>query len=142
SGSYHIGTGSGRNLSALLHKRGGTAMTIFRHEMRRGRMALIIWTASIAFLFAVCIFMFPEMKGEMDQVSDVFSSMGNFSAAFGMDQVSLGTLTGFYAIECGNILGLGGALFAAMCGILMLSKEEKDHTAEFLYTHPVSRIQV
>ena len=117
-------------------------MTIFRHEMRRGRMALIIWTASIAFLFAVCIFLFPEMKGEMDQVSDVFSSMGNFSAAFGMDQVSFGTLTGFYAIECGNILGLGGALFAAMCGILMLSKEEKDHTAEFLYTHPVSRIQV
>lgn len=117
-------------------------MTIFRHEMRRGRMALIIWTASIAFLFAVCIFLFPEMKGEMDQVSDVFSSMGNFSAAFGMDQVSFGTLTGFYAIECGNILGLGGALFAAMCGILMLSKEEKDHTAEFLYTHPVSRIRV
>ena len=117
-------------------------MTIFRHEIRRGRTALIIWTASIAFLFAVCIFLFPEMKGEMDQVSDVFSSMGNFSAAFGMDQVSFGTLTGFYAIECGNILGLGGALFAAMCGILMLSKEEKDHTAEFLYTHPVSRIRV
>ena len=117
-------------------------MTIFRHEMRRGRTALIIWTASIAFLFAVCIFLFPEMKGEMDQVSDVFSSMGNFSAAFGMDQVSFGTLTGFYAIECGNILGLGGAFYAAMCGISMLSKEEKDHTAEFLYTHPVSRNQI
>ena len=42
------------------------------------------------------------MKGEMDQVSDVFSTMGNFSAAFGMDQVSFGTLTGFYAIECGK----------------------------------------
>ena len=52
-------------------------------------------TVSIAFLFAVCIFLFPEMKGEMDQVSDVFSTMGNFSAAFGMDQVSFGTLTGF-----------------------------------------------
>ena len=92
-------------------------MTIFRHELRQGRLSLIIWTASIAFLFAVCIFLFPEMKGEMDQVSDVFSAMGNFSAAFGMDQVNFGTLTGFYAIECGNILGLGGALYAAMCGI-------------------------
>ena len=117
-------------------------MTIFRHELRQGRTALIIWSASIAFLFAVCIFLFPEMKGEMDQVSDVFSSMGTFSAAFGMDQVSFGTLTGFYAIECGNILGLGGALYAAMCGISMMSKEEKDHTAEFLLTHPVSRVQV
>ncbi len=117
-------------------------MTIFRHELRRSRMALVIWTVSIAFLLALCIFLFPEMKGEMEQVSDVFSSMGNFSAAFGMDQVSFGTLTGFYAIECGNILGLGGAFYAAMCGISMLSKEERDHTAEFLYTHPVSRNQV
>ena len=50
-------------------------MTIFRHELRQGRLSLIIWTASIAFLFAVCIFLFPEMKGEMDQVSDVFSAM-------------------------------------------------------------------
>ena len=47
-------------------------MTIFRHELRQGRTALIIWTVSIAFLFAVCVFLFPEMKGEMDQISDVF----------------------------------------------------------------------
>lgn len=95
-----------------------------------------------------CIYRFPLRgmhlpvsgdEGEMDQVSDVFSAMGNFSAAFGMDQINFGTLTGFYAIECGNILGLGGALYAAMCGISMLSKEEKGHTAEFLLSHPVSR---
>lgn len=117
-------------------------MTVFRHELGQSRTALIIWTLSIAFLFAVCIFLFPEMKGEMNQVSDVFSTMGNFSAAFGMDQVSFGTLTGFYAVECGNILGLGGALYAAMCGISILSKEEKSNTAEFLFTHPVSRIRI
>lgn len=117
-------------------------MTIFRHELRQGCLGLIIWSISIAFLFAVCIFLFPEMEGEMEQVNDVFSTMGNFSAAFGMDQVSFGSLTGFYAIECGNILGLGGALYAAMCGISMLSKEEKDHTAEFLFIHPVSRFRI
>lgn len=117
-------------------------MTIFRHELYQGRIALIVWTVSIAFLFAVCIFLFPEMEGEMEQVSDVFSAMGNFSAAFGMDQVSFGTLTGFYAVECGNILGLGGALYSAICGISILSKEEKDHTAEFLFTHPVSRNRI
>ena len=117
-------------------------MTIFRHELRQGRLSLNIWTASIGFLFAVCIFLFPEMKGEMDQVGDVFPAMENFSAAFGMDQVSFGTLTGFYAIECGNILGLGGALYAAMCGGSMLSKEEKRHTTEFLLPHPVSRTRI
>ena len=115
-------------------------MTILKHEMRQGRNTLLIWTAAIGFLLAVCIFLFPEMESEMDEVSDAFSSMGSFSQAFGMDQVSFGTLLGFYSIECGNILGLGGALFAALCAVSMLSKEEKDHTGEFLLTHPVTRL--
>ena len=117
-------------------------MTILKHELRQGRISLIIWTVSIAFLMAVCIFLFPEMKGEMDEVSEIFSSMGSFSAAFGMDQVSFGTLPGFYAIECGNILGLGGAFFSALCAVQILAKEERDRTAEFLLTHPISRNQV
>lgn len=34
------------------------------------------------------------------------------------------------------------AFFAALCAISVLSKEEKEHTAEFLLTHPVSRVRV
>lgn len=117
-------------------------MTLFKHEMRQSRFSLIIWTASIGFLMAICILLFPEMKGEMDSVSDMFASMGSFSAAFGMDRISFGSLDGFYAIECGNILGLGGAFFAAFCAVTTLAKEEKDHTAEFLLTHPVSRASI
>ena len=82
------------------------------------------------------------MKEEMDGVSDMFASMGSFTEAFGMDKISFGTLTGFYAVECGNILGLGGAFFSALCGVSILAKEEKDHTAEFLLTHPVSRARI
>ena len=59
-----------------------------------------------------------------------------------MDRLNFGTLLGFYAVECGNILGLGGAFFASLCGIAVLSKEEKEHTAEFLLTHPVSRARI
>lgn len=117
-------------------------MTVIRHELKQSRISLIIWSVAIGFLLAVCIFMFPEMKGEMNEVSEVFSSMGSFTQAFGMDKVSFGTLLGFYAVECGNILGLGGAFFASLCAISVLSKEEKERTAEFLLTHPVSRVRV
>lgn len=117
-------------------------MTIFMHELKQNRKSLIIWTVAIAFLLATCIFLFPEMKGEMDSVSQVFSSMGGFSEAFGMDKVSFGTLVGFYSVECGNILGLGGAFFAALTAVTVLAKEERDHTGEFLLTHPVSRCGV
>ena len=88
-------------------------MTIILHELKQNRLSLIIWTSGIGFLLAVCILIFPDIKMESSGISNLFSSMGGFTAAFGMDKVNFGTLTGFYAIECGNILGLGGALYAS-----------------------------
>lgn len=117
-------------------------MTVFCHEMRRGALALAIWTVAISFMLSVCVFIYPEMAGEMDQISDMFADMGAFSDAFGMDQLNFGEFMGYFGIECGNTLGIGGALFAAILGISMLSKEEKEGTAEFLFSHPVSRSRV
>lgn len=117
-------------------------MTILRHELRLGRKAFIIWSGAVSFLLVVCIFLFPEMKGEMDNISTLFSDMGSFTAAFGMDKMNFGTLIGYYAIECGNVLGLGGAFFASLCAVAILCREEKERTAEFLLTHPVSRIRI
>lgn len=117
-------------------------MTLVKHELKQGKMSLIVWAASIIFLMVICVLLFPEMKGEMDSVGDMFASMGSFTQAFGMDRITFGSLLGFYAVECGNILGLGGAFFAAFYAVTMIAKEEKDHTAEFLLTHPVSRVRV
>lgn len=117
-------------------------MTLVKHELKTGKTSFLIWTAAIGFLLAVCIFLYPEMKGQMDGVSDMFASMGSFTEAFGMDRLNFGTLIGFYAVECGNILGLGGAFYAALCAVGILSKEEKEKTAEFLLTHPVSRKRI
>jgi len=117
-------------------------MKIFRNELRINRIPLLIWSLSIGLLIAACIFMYPSMKSEMDDVSKIFSAMGSFSAAFGMDQLNFGTLIGFYAVEGGSMLGIGGAFFAAVTAITSLMKEERDRTAEFLMTHPVSRARV
>ncbi len=117
-------------------------MIVVKHELRQGKTAFAIWTIAIAFLLSVCVLLFPEIKGEAETVGDVFSSMGSFTAAFGMDRLDFGTLIGFYAVECGNVLGLGGAFFASLIGIAALAKEEKGRTAEFLLTHPISRARV
>ena len=117
-------------------------MTLIKHELRQGWKSLLIWTISIGFFVAICVFMYPEMESEMENVNDMFSSMGSFTAAFGMDRLNFSALIGFYAVECGNILGIGGAFFAALLGISALAKEEKERTAEFLLTHPISRIRI
>lgn len=117
-------------------------MTVFFHELKRGRISLLIWSAAIAFMLAICVIIYPEMKSQMGDISAMFADMGSFSEAFGMNKINFGSFTGFFGVECGNVLGLGGAFFAAIIGISALSKEEKEHTAEFLLTHPVSRTAV
>ena len=114
-------------------------MAIWKHELKTGKLSLCIWSFAIAFLLAVCVLIYPEMEGQMGQISETFSQMGGFSQAFGMDKLNFGEFIGFFCVECGNVLGLGGALFAALTGIGVLSKEEKDHTVEFLLAHPVKR---
>lgn len=117
-------------------------MTIIKHELKQGKLAFLIWTAAVGFLLSVSVFLFPEMKGQMGDIGDMFASMGSFTEAFGMDQLNFGTLVGYYAVECGNVLGLGGAFYAAICAVSILSCEEKDGTAEFLLSHPVSRARI
>ena len=117
-------------------------MTLLKHELRQSWKSFLIWTLSIGFFVIICVFMYPEIKNDMENVNDMFSSMGAFTTAFGMDRLNFGTLIGFYSVECGNILGIGGAFFAAMISINALAKEEKKRTAEFLLTHPVSRSQI
>lgn len=117
-------------------------MVMIRHELKQGRMTLLIWTMVIAFMLALCVLIYPEMETQMGDVSSMFAEMGSFSAAFGMDRLNFGEFMGFFGVECGNILGLGGAFFAALLGISVLAKEEKGQTAEFLLTHPVSRREI
>lgn len=117
-------------------------MTIFFHELKRNKVSLMIWTTVIVLFVLMIVVIFPEMKKEMEGLNELFGSMGGFSAAFSMDRLNLGALLDFYSIEAGTVLCLGGAFYASMIGISSLAKEEKDHTADFLLSHPVNRQKV
>ena len=106
-------------------------MTLVKHELKQGKASFLIWTASIGFLLAICIFLFPEMKGQMDGINDIFASMGSFSEAFGMDRLNFGTLIGFYAVECGNILGLGGAFMRLFAPLAYSAKRKRKELRSF-----------
>ena len=114
-------------------------MALLKHELRQNKISLIIWSAVISFMLAICVLIYPEMATQMGDISDIFADMGSFSSAFGMDQINFGEFTGYFGVECGNVLGLGGAFFASIIGISALAKEEHGHTADFLLVHPISR---
>ncbi len=117
-------------------------MTLIRHELRQNKISLLIWTLALASFLMICIVIFPEIKPMMAQTNDLYASMGELGNAYNMESLDLGILKDYYAVESSSILGLGGALFAALAGIAVLAREEKNGTAEFLLTHPITRTQV
>ena len=117
-------------------------MTLFLHEIKRNKLSLIIWSAALAWMLGICVIIYPEMQTQMGDLGAMFSDMGAFSDAFGMDMLNFGEFMGYFGVEIGNSLGLGGALLAGIVGITALSKEERDGTAELLLTMPVSRTRI
>ena len=73
-------------------------MTLFLHEIKQNRLSFLIWTFSIALMLLICMMMFPEMNTGMEDMNNMFSNMGSFTQAFGMDRLNFGDVMGFYAI--------------------------------------------
>lgn len=116
--------------------------TLYLYEMKKGLKALLIWVAAVGGMGLCCILLFTSMEESMAEMAGNFSNMGAFSDAFGMSTLSIATLTGFFATEIGTIHSLGSCMFAASLAIVILSKEEDGHTAEFTFTLPISRGKV
>ena len=117
-------------------------ITILIKELKDNLKSLLIWAVCVGSMGLACILLFESMKEDMANMAESFSSMGAFSDAFGMSRLSIATLTGFYATEVGTIHALGGAMFAAILGTSMLSKEEDGHTGEFLFSLPITKGKV
>lgn len=117
-------------------------MIVFRHEMKMNLKSLIIWTLCVGGLCFGCILLYTSLEDSLQDIAEAYSNMGAMSVAIGMDKMSLATLTGFYATEIAMMHGLGGAMFAAILGTGMLSKEEAGHTAEFLNVFPLGRSSI
>lgn len=114
-------------------------MVFFKHEIRMARKALLIWSSIVGGMILVMMLMFPSMKEEMGKIAQSYANLGPFAEAFGLTKLQMGTAMGFYGIEAGAMLSLGGAMFAAITATAMLSKEEGGHTTEFIYVTPKSR---
>jgi len=117
-------------------------MTIVKHEFKHNWKSLLIWSAVIGGMIFMVMLIYPAIKDQIGAMQEAYANMGSFTAAFGMDKINFTTAMGFYGIEAGAMISLGGAMFAALTGAGVLSKEEGNHTAEFLLTHPISRKQI
>lgn len=118
-------------------------MNIYARELKAHRKSLVIWSVSMALLIA----------GGMGKYS---AGMGagaeGFNELIGALPQSLQKFFGVGVFDLSNVLDYFGVLFiylaliaavhAAMLGAGIISKEERDKTAEFLMVKPVSRTKI
>ena len=117
-------------------------MNIYRHELRAYRWHTIIWSASLCGLMILMMCFFPIFQKDVDAYTEM---MANFpeaiKAALGIVIDNFATPLGYYAF-CFTYTSLIAAIQAMNLGVGILSKEERERTADFLMTKPVSRVKI
>ena len=98
-------------------------MVLLKHELRGNLKSLLLWSGCVGFACFGCIWLFGGLEESMTQMAEAYGRMGAFSAALGLDRISVSTIEGFYATEVALIYAIGGAMFGAMTGACMLAKE-------------------
>jgi ABC-2 type transport system permease protein len=115
-------------------------MNLFKHEFISNFKSLLIWTVSLLFLYGVASIEFEAYYGNA-QIADAMAQFEIVFQALGTSAADMTTPEGFLSILSVYIyLPLG--IYSGMLGASIISKEEKDKTAEFLFTLPVSRQKV
>lgn len=114
-------------------------MIFFIHEIKMNMKSFLIWALSIGGMVFGFMLLFPSMETSISEISGAFADMGSFSQAFGMDKINFTTPMGYYGIEAGVVISIGGSMFAAILGISLLAKEEGNHVTEFIYSSPNTR---
>ena len=116
-------------------------MNIILREIRSNLKSLIIWIGS---LFAFLLAMTSEFSAYYDnpEMADVLEAMPKeLMKAFSLESANLTTVSGYMSIASTYFILMLG-IYAGLLGSSIISKEERDKTAEFLMSLPISRIRI
>lgn len=116
-------------------------MNIVKRELKSNLKPMIIWSISLILLISLWMVKFQSIAGNT-QINELLNSMPQkMLAAFGMDKTNILSLGGFIsALSLYLYLILG--IHAVLLGSNIIAKEERDKTAEYLFTLPISRKKV
>jgi ABC-2 type transport system permease protein len=116
-------------------------MNVYRREIRSSLKSMIFWCLGVLFFLAASMQKYqalsldPASLNIMNQLPPALQEM------FGVGYLDFTKASGFYGMIY-PFLVLMAAVHASMLGAVIVSKEERDKTGEFLYAKPASRGRV
>lgn len=117
-------------------------MNIFIVEMKAHRKGLIIWAFGIILMVAGGMGKYVALASTGESIKDLMAEMPkSMQAIMGIGTFDLSKASGFYGVLF-LYLVLMATVHASMLGADIISKEERDKTAEFLMVKPISRNKI
>lgn len=115
-------------------------MNIIKRELISQRKSIIIWSISIFLFVLMSMSKFSAFYNNPDMIEFLEMYPQGLLDAMGLG-ANLSTVVGYISVLALYIYMLLG-VYSALLGGTIISKEERDKTAEYLYSLPVSRTKV
>lgn len=116
-------------------------MNMLVRELRANLIPLIVWTLSLGAIVMIAFVEYEAFNDNPDIVAFMDAFPPEMMAAFGMTSSNLTSVPGFTSMFS-IYYYLTLSIHAGLLGAGILAKEERDKTAEFLFTLPVKRNEV
>ncbi|KPL58876.1 ABC transporter permease subunit [Rossellomorea vietnamensis] len=114
-------------------------MNVYVREMRAHRKSLIIWCLGMIGLIGSGMGKYAGFSSSDQSMNELMGGMPkSMQAILGIGTLDMATASGFYGVLFLYIVLLA-AIHAALTGATIISKEERDKTAEFLFVKPLTR---
>lgn len=113
---------------------------LYFKELKRNRKNLFIWTAIVIFFTILVLSVFPYMREMGNEMATMMSKLpAGMLKAMGINEQTFNSILPMYNTYYVIYIIVLLSIYAASTGATIISKEERDKTAEFLLTKPISR---
>lgn len=117
-------------------------MNIYKHELKVNFITMVGWTVTLCGLVAMLMAFYPMLKNDLDTFLKMLDSFPPaIKAVMGIAVDSFKSPLGYYTFAFTYSL-LFAAIQAMNLGIGIVSKEEREKTADFVLTKPASRVKI
>lgn len=117
-------------------------MNIFFRELKSNRKSLVLWSIGMFFMIAAGMGKYSGYAAGAQSMNKLIEDMPEaVKLIININYFDLSKASGFYGVLFPYILIIA-AVHSAMLGVNIISKEERDKTAEFLLVKPVKRDKV
>ena len=117
-------------------------MNIYIFEFKKNIKSILIWSMTLVFFAGLTLLFYPSIQDDMELFENILNKYPPaLKAAMGFMVDSFTSLIGYYSFAFTYVV-IFGTIQAANLGLSILSKEERDKTADFLLTKPTSRTRI